>query len=164
MQTTRRDKENYYLDIAETVSGRGTCLRRNFGAILVKNDEIISTGYVGAPRGRVNCIDHKSCIREELSIPRGERYELCRSVHAETNAIISAARRDMIDSTMYLTCKDAKTGELVPDTCSCSMCKRQIINAGVRRVVIRDTKDTYRVIMVRDWVYNDESLSGIGGY
>ena len=92
----RRDKENYYLDIAETVAERGTCLRRNFGAIIVNKDQIISTGYVGAPRGRRNCIDLGYCVRESLQIPRGERYELCRSVHAEANAIIHASRNDTL--------------------------------------------------------------------
>lgn len=120
----RRDKENYYLDIAQTVVERGTCLRRNFGAIIVKNDQIISTGYSGAPRGRRNCCDLGYCLREKMNIPRGERYELCRSVHAEANAIINAARSDMIDATMYLVGMDARTGELVPDSNSCSMCKR----------------------------------------
>ena len=84
----RRDRENYYLDIAQAVLGRGTCLRRNFGAIIVKNDQILSTGYAGAPRGRQNCSDLGVCLREKLGVPRGERYELCRSVHAEANAII----------------------------------------------------------------------------
>ena len=93
----RRDKHNYYLDIAETVLERGTCIRRNYDSIIEKNDEIISTGYTGAPRGRKNCIDLNSCIREQLNIPRGTHYELCRSVHSEANAIISASRRDMID-------------------------------------------------------------------
>ena len=95
----RRDKENYYLDIAETVAERGTCLRRNFGAIIVNKDQIISTGYVGAPRGRRNCIDLGYCVRESLQIPRGERYELCRSVHAEANAIIHASRNDTLGGT-----------------------------------------------------------------
>ena len=90
----RIDKENYYLDIAETVLERSTCLRRCYGAIIVKNDEIISTGYNGAPRGRANCVDLGYCSREAMQVPRGERYELCRSVHAEANAIISAQRRD----------------------------------------------------------------------
>ena len=134
----RRDKTNYYLDIAETVSKRGTCLRRNFGAIIVKNDEIISTGYTGAPRGRKNCSDLGFCRREQLNIPRGTRYELCRSVHAEANCIISASRRDMIDSTLYLVGIDVKTGNLV-EMPICSMCKRLIINAGIKEVVIRDT-------------------------
>ena len=98
----RKDKNNYYLDIAEAVSRRGTCLRKLYGAVIVKNDEIISTGYVGAPRGRKNCSDLNYCVRAKLAIPRGERYELCRSVHAECNAIISASREAMIDSTLYL--------------------------------------------------------------
>ncbi|WP_195984604.1 deaminase [Clostridium sp. D33t1_170424_F3] len=160
----RTDKENYYLDIAETVSERGTCLRRNFGAIIVHNDEIVSTGYNGAPRGRKNCIDTGVCIRESLGIPRGERYEVCRAVHAEANAIISAARRDMIGSTLYLVGRDAKTGEYVENPSSCSMCKRQIINAGIARVVIRLNKTEFTSVDVMDWVTFDESLEGIFGY
>lgn len=161
----RRDKQNYYLDIAETVLERGTCLRRNFGAIIVKNDEILSTGYTGAPRGRQNCCDSGVCMREKLHIPRGERYELCRSVHAEANAIISAPRSEMIGATLYLACKDAATNTLVPHTSSCAMCKRLVINAGIRTVVIRDTKDEYSVIDVeKDWVKNDETLEGLKGY
>lgn len=160
----RRDKINYYLDIAETVSERCTCLRRHFGAILVKNDSILSTGYVGAPRGRKNCSDLGKCIREELNIPRGERYELCRSVHAEANAIIAAPRSEMLGATLYMACRDAKTGELVAGTSSCSMCKRLIINAGIETVVVRDTREDYRVIRVQDWVEDDESLEGKFGY
>ena len=98
----RIDKENYYLDIAETVLERSTCLRRCYGAIIVKNDEIVSTGYNGAPRGRKNCMDLGYCTREAMNVPSGERYELCRSVHAEMNAIISAARRDTLGATLYL--------------------------------------------------------------
>lgn len=160
----RRDKHNYYLDIAQTVAERGTCLRRNYGAIIVKNDEIISTGYVGAPRGRLNCSDLGKCIRQKLNIPRGERYEMCRSVHAEANAIISAARRDMIDATMYLVGIECDTKELVANSCCCSMCKRQVINAGIKEVVIRDTENDYRVIPVQEWIDNDESIEGIMGY
>ncbi|HEX3040128.1 MAG TPA: deaminase [Caproiciproducens sp.] len=160
----RTDKENYYLDIAETVLERGTCLRRNFGAIIVKNDEIVSTGYVGAPRGRKNCIDTGICVRESLGVPRGERYELCRSVHAEANAIISASRSDMIGSTLYLAGKDAKTKEYVENASPCSMCKRMIINAGIERVIVRNTKTEYTEIRVKDWVENDESLNGKYGY
>ncbi len=161
---TRVDKNNYYLDIAETVIERGTCLRRNFGAIIVKNDEIVSTGYTGAPRGRKNCSDLGYCLREKLSIPRGERYELCRSVHAEANCIISASRRDMIGSTLYLVGRDAKTGELVESASSCAMCKRMIINAGIDTVIIRNTPDKYTVVKVSEWVENDESLEGSLGY
>lgn len=160
----RRDKRNYYLDIAETVAERGTCLRRNYGAIIVKNDEIISTGYVGAPRGRKNCSDLGVCIRQELQIPRGERYEMCRSVHAEANAIISASRNELIGSTLYLVGLEMSSGEIVKGSCCCSMCKRMVINAGIKEVVIRDTKDDYRVIAVQDWIDNDESLDGTRGY
>jgi dCMP deaminase len=160
----RKDKENYYLDIAETVLERGTCLRRNFGAIIVKYDRIISTGYTGAPRGRKNCIDINKCIRQELGIKRGERYELCRSVHAEQNCIINAAREDMLGGTLYLVGKDAQTGELVPDASSCAMCKRLIINAGIDRVIIRNTPTEYTEVLVRDWIFDDDSLSGKFGY
>ncbi len=160
----RRDKYNYYLDIAQTVAERGTCLRRNFGAIIVNNDEIISTGYTGAPRGRKNCNELGTCIRAEMNIPRGERYELCRSVHAEANAIISAARRDIIGSTIYLVCVDAQTGDLVDGTSCCSMCKRLVINSGVSKVVIRDDENKFRVIYVDEWIENDDSLSGEFGY
>ena len=154
----RISKENYYLDIAETVLERATCLRRVYGAIIVKNDEIISTGYNGAPRGRKNCVDLGFCTREELQVPRGERYELCRSVHAEANAIISASRRDMVGGTIYLVGRDARTNALLPDAMSCSMCKRQIINAGIDQVVIRQTPTEYRTIPVSDWVENDDSI------
>lgn len=154
----RIDKTNYYLDIAQTVSERSTCLRRHYGAIIVQNDEIVSTGYNGAPRGRKNCIDLGYCTREAMNIPSGERYELCRSVHAEANAIISAARSQSIGATLYLAGRDAKTGELLSDATSCSMCRRLIINAGIDRVVIRRTKADYSVVHVRDWIQEDDSL------
>jgi dCMP deaminase len=161
----RTDKQNYYLDIAETVLERGTCLRRNYGSLIVKNDEIISSGYAGAPRGRANCIDVGRCMREALNIPRGERYEMCRSVHSEMNAIISAARSEMIGAALYLVGRDAKTGALLPDTNCCAMCKRMVINAGIERVVVRNTETEYTVYDVqKDWVENDESLRGEFGY
>ena len=153
----RIDKENYYLDIADAVLDRSTCLRKKYGAIIVRNDEIISTGYNGAPRGRKNCSDLGRCMREELKIPSGERYELCRSVHAEANAIISASRRDMIGATLYLVGREAN-GQLYKDAMCCSMCKRQIINAGIDRVVIRITETEYRTIPVSDWIENDDSV------
>ena len=160
----RRDKHNYYLDIAETVLERGTCIRRNYGSIIVKNDEIISTGYTGAPRGRKNCIDLGYCRRDKLNVPRGTQYELCRSVHSEANAIISASRKDMIGATLYLVGKEAKTNSIVKDANSCAMCKRMIINAGIKKVIIRDTEDTYRIIEVKDWIENDDSLRDNIGY
>ena len=160
----RRDKVNYYLDLAEMVLQRGTCLRRNYGAVIVKNDEVISTGYVGAPRGRQNCTDLKVCIRQKLNIPRGERYEVCRSVHAEANAIISAPRDKMIGSALYLVGIDMSTGDYVEKGNSCSMCKRMIINAGIDKVYIRDTRNGFRVIDVESWIQDDESLAGVFGY
>lgn len=161
---SRRDKTNYYLDLADVVSKRGTCLRRNYGAVIVKNDEVISTGYVGAPRGRKNCSDMGVCIRQKLEIPRGERYELCRSVHAEANAIISAEREKMIGSTLYLSGREVSTGELIANSCCCSMCKRMVINAGIEKVIVRDTEEDFRIIDVQDWIENDESVEGIMGY
>jgi dCMP deaminase len=154
----RISKENYYLDIAETVLKRATCLRRCYGAIIVKNDEIIATGYNGAPRGRKNCVDLGYCTREKLQVPRGERYELCRSVHAEANAIISAARRDAVGGTLYLAGRDAHSGQLLGDATSCSMCRRMIINAGLEKVVIRRTETDFEVVPVSTWVEEDDSL------
>ena len=154
----RISKENYYLDIAETVLERATCLRRVYGAIIVKNDEIISTGYNGAPRGRANCVDMGFCSREAAQVPRGERYELCRSVHAEANAIISASRRDMAGGTIYLVGRDARTGELLNDATSCMMCRRMVINAGLEKVVIRRTKTEFETVPVSEWIAEDDLM------
>ena len=155
----RISKENYYLDIAETVLERATCLRRVYGAIIVKNDEIISTGYNGAPRGRANCVDMGYCSREAMKVPRGERYELCRSVHAEANAIISASRRDMVGGTIYLVGRDARTGELLADATSCLMCRRMVINAGLEKVVIRRTDTEFETVTVAAWIAEDDLLT-----
>ena len=162
--TEREYKNNYYLDIAETVLERGTCLRRNYGAIIVNNDEIVSSGYTGAPRGRKNCLDTGSCTRERLNIPRGERYEMCRSVHSEANAIISASRNEMLGATLYLVGKDYVTGELVENATCCAMCKRMVINAGIKEVIVRITKDEFKIIDVNEWINFDETLEGILGY
>ena len=155
----RIDKTNYYLYIAGTVLERSTCMRRHYGAIIVQDDEIVSSGYNGAPRGRRNCGDLGYCAREALNIPSGERYELCRSVHAEANAIISAPRREVLGATLYMVCRDPETGALIPNSTSCSMCRRLIINAGIARVVIRDTAEQYRVVDVeREWIERDDSI------
>lgn len=159
----RVSKINYYLDIAQTVAKRGTCLRHKFGAIIVKNDSIVSTGYAGAPRGRANCCDLGYCLRDKLMVPKGERYELCRSVHAEANAIIAASRETMIGSDLFLACIDPVTEKAIPGTNSCQMCKRLCINAGIHRVIVRETSDTYSVYLVSDWVENDDSM-GSSGY
>ena len=155
----RIDKTNCYLDIAGTVLERSTCMRRHYGAIIVQDDEIVSSGYNGAPRGRKNCGDLGYCAREALNIPSGERYELCRSVHAEANAIISAPRREVLGATLYMVCKDPETGALIPGSTSCSMCRRLIINAGISQVIIRDTPTDYRVVDVeREWIDRDDSI------
>lgn len=160
----RVSKTNYYLDIAQTVAERSTCLRRRFGAIIVKNDVIISTGYNGAPRGRKNCSDLGNCYRDKLNIPRGERYEMCRSVHAEANAIIAAPRDQMLGATLYMCCTDPKSGAVMPGTCSCMMCKRLVLNAGIEKVIVRENSKDFTVYTVSDWIENDDSLDGSRGY
>lgn len=158
----RINKTNYYLDIAQTVASRGTCFRRLYGAIIVKNDVIVATGYNGAPRGRQNCCDRGYCQRKAMDIPRGERFELCRAVHSEANAIIAASREIMLDATMYQSCIDPANGELITGIDSCQMCKRMIINAGIATVVYRVTPTEYRTVAVKDWIACDDSLGTIG--
>ena len=145
-------------DCWNAVTERATCLRRVYGAIIVKNDEIISTGYNGAPRGRKNCVDLGYCTREAMQVPRGQRYELCRSVHAEMNAIISAQRSECIGGTLFLAGRNAKTGEYLESVEPCSMCRRVIINAGIKRVVMRANKDQYQAVNVQEWVIHDDSI------
>ena len=124
----RESKDSYYLNIAEAVLSRSTCLRRKYGAVIVRDDEIISTGYNGSPRGASNCIDLGYCYRQQHEVPHGENYELCRSVHGEANAIISASRRDMIGATLYLAGQEAD-GTPIADIAPCLMCYRLILNA-----------------------------------
>jgi len=137
----RPGKTDYYLNIALDVAARGTCLRRNFGAVIVKDDAIVSTGYSGAPRGLPNCCDLGVCERERQGIPSGERYELCRSVHAEMNAIINAGRDKTLGATLYLVGFDVKSGELI-DAEPCFLCKRIVINAGIYKVICRNQDGT----------------------
>lgn len=170
----RIDKVNYYLDVAETISERGTCFRKNYGSIIVKNDEIISTGYTGSPRGRKNCIDLGYCVRRKLfpGAEKGERFDLCRSVHSEMNAIISAARKDMIGGVLYMVGKYSQdklynnelSGAYAKNPDCCQFCKRLIINSGIEKVVIRIDKDKYKEIDVNSWIDNDELLQGNAGY
>lgn len=159
----RRDKINYYLDIAETVLERSTCLRKQYGAIIVKNDEIISSGYNGAPRGCIGCDTKGECVREKLQVPRGTRYELCASVHAEQNALLSASRKETIGAVLYMVGKEVNGG-YVQNVQSCNLCKKFIINAGIEKVVIRDDYDNYRTIMVQEWIDNQDTLIGENGY
>lgn len=131
----RISKDEYYLNIAKEVATRGTCLRRNYGAVIVKNDEIVATGYTGAPRGRINCNALGKCIRMEHKIPSGQRYELCRSVHAEQNAIISCSRDKMIGATLYLYGWDVENNCVKKFPKPCTLCERMIINAGIKEVI-----------------------------
>ncbi len=132
----RPNKDEYYLSIAEAVLTRSTCLRRKYGAVIVKDDEIIATGYNGSPRGDNNCCDMGYCYRTLEQIPHGQKMELCRAVHAEANAIISASRRDMIGSTLYLAGLEAD-GTTIIDAKPCFMCYRLILNAGIATIVTR---------------------------
>lgn len=157
----RVDKINYYLDIAETVSKRGTCLRNNYGSVIVKNDEIISTGYTGAPRGRKNCIDLCVCRRKQNNTPSGSGYELCRSVHSEQNAIISCNRKDMIGSVLYLVGINKRNSQYISDNYPCTFCRRMIINAGIEKVIMRDDKENYRIEKVENWIKQDDTLPTI---
>jgi dCMP deaminase len=152
----RPGKIDYYLNIARSVSERGTCLRRKFGAIIVKDDRIVSTGYVGAPRGRINCCDRGTCFRMENNIPSGTRYEMCRSIHAEMNAIISASKEEMQGAVMYL-CGIEPDGSITPNADCCSMCKRAIINAGIKYVIIK-TPTGSNQIDTDEWIIHDDSL------
>ncbi|MBN2330572.1 MAG: cytidine deaminase [Candidatus Aenigmarchaeota archaeon] len=156
----RPEKTEYYLNIAREVSLRSTCLRRRFGAVILKDDQIISTGYVGAPRGAPNCLDIGKCPREEAKIPAGERYELCRSVHAEANAIINAARAgvSVLGGTLYLYGENVKDGSIA-EARPCKMCKRMIINAGIRQVVVK-TPEGKKSYSIEEWVVNDKGLFG----
>jgi dCMP deaminase len=161
----RPEKDFYYINIAREVARRSTCLRRWFGAVIVKNDQIISTGYAGAARGTVNCCDRGICPRQEANIPRGERYELCRSVHAEMNAIIHASRTDMIDSVLYLAGIDANSGAIVEGARPCKICTRMIINAGIKTVKVLDKNDTVTSYDVEDFIHNEElDLNKAGDY
>lgn len=160
----RPTKIDYYLDMATVVAKRGTCLRRNYGSIIVKDDRIVSTGYTGAPRGRQNCCDIGHCVRAKNNIPRGERYELCRSVHSEMNAIINASPEEMKNATLYLVGIEYNDGTYVDKPNCCAMCKRAVINSGISHVIVRNKDLSYRIINVSDWIKNDDSLTLESGY
>ena len=150
----RPSKHDYYLDIAEQVALRSTCVRRNFGAVIVKQDQIIATGYGGAPRGTANCCDVGPCYRGLLGARSGEHYEFCRAVHAEQNAIIEAPRLELLGSVLYLVGLDAKTKERLLNAEPCRMCKRVIVNAGIRQVIARCGERGITKHSVKEWVRN----------
>lgn len=155
----RPTKDEYYLQLAVDVARRGTCLRRVYGAVIVNNDKVVSTGYNGAPRGKTNCSDLGECFRQEQNIPSGERYELCRSVHAEQNAIIHATYTEMQGATLYLAGIEVETGKLVESPDCCMMCKRMIINAGIKRVVFLHADGSYHSKFPdQDWIVDEDPV------
>lgn len=153
----RPSKNEYYLDIALQISKRGTCLRRNYGAVIVNRDEIISTGYCGSPRSLPNCIDIGICPREKAGLPPGKGYDQCWSVHAEANAIISAERTRMLKGKIYIAGYDTKTHNLV-EAHPCSMCKKMIINAGLSEIIIRKANTGIKKIKAEWWVKNPDKI------
>lgn len=157
----RPSKDEYYMGIAKEVAQRSTCVRNKLGAVIVRDDQIISTGYVGAPRKTKDCFEHGFCLRTRLNIPHGHRYELCRSVHGEMNAIINAARAgvSVLGGTMYLYGEDAATGELI-DTFSCFICKKIIINSGLSEIVYSMKDGRLRKEKISDWAaaWNDKDM------
>jgi len=157
----RPSKSKYYLDIAQAIAQRSTCLRRKFGAVIVKDDQIVSCGYNGAPRGAPNCIDIGKCAREELSVPAGERYELCRAVHAEANSVINAARSgvSVLGGTMYLYGENTD-GSVSENLMPCQMCRRVIVNSGIEKVVVLH-KEGAKEFFSKDWIGSDDvSIKG----
>jgi dCMP deaminase len=149
----RPSKDRYYLDIAKEIAQRSTCFRARYGAIILRDDQIVATGYVGAPRGTKDCIERGYCLRDKLKIPHGTKYEICRSVHAEQNAIINAGRAgvSLLNGTMYLYAENGKTGEAV-DSIPCYICKKMIINAGIIRFVGNMNDGAIKSFNVQDWV------------
>lgn len=157
----RIDKINYYLDIAETVASRSTCLRKKYGTVIVNHDQIISTGYSGAPRGRINCCDLGYCIKKKLMPEkRHGGYDVCRSVHSEQNAIISASREEMMGATLYLAGYRTENHEYEKGAAPCLMCRKLIINSGIEQVIVRVNKTEYTTFYIKDWIENDELLNG----
>ncbi|MCP2519256.1 dCMP deaminase family protein [Candidatus Aminicenantes bacterium AC-335-K20] len=149
----RISKDKYYLNIAKEVARRSTCFRRSIGAIIVRDDQIISTGYVGAPRKTKDSFQHGFCLRDKLNIPHGQRYELCRSVHAEQNAIINAARAgvSLLGGDMFIYGEDYKTKKQI-NAFPCFICKKMIINCGLKRVISSTEDGEMKIFLVEDWV------------
>lgn len=153
MNPKRISKDQYYLGIAKEVAKRSTCFRRSIGAIIIRDDQIISTGYVGAPRKTKSSFEHGSCLRDKLQIPHGHRYELCRSVHAEQNAIINAARAgvSLLGGDMYIF--GSSQGEDKPiNAIPCFICKKMIINTGLNRIICSSSDGKMLIFNIRDWI------------
>ncbi len=152
MKNKRISKDEYYLGIAEEVGRRSTCWRRSIGAIIIRDDQIISTGYVGAPRKTKSSLEHGFCLRDKLKIPHGQRYELCRSVHAEQNAIINAARAgvSLLGGDMYIYGSAFGKNETI-DAFPCFICKKMIINAGLNRIICSTADGKMKIFRLSDW-------------
>ncbi len=153
MTSNRPTKDEYYLNIAREVSLKSTCFRRAIGAIIIRDDQIISTGYAGAPRKTKDSLEHGYCLRDKLNIPHGQRYELCRSVHAEQNAIINAARAgvSLLGGDMYLYGSIPGKNQSI-NAFPCFICKKMIINAGLKRVICSTEKGKMKIFLVSDWI------------
>jgi dCMP deaminase len=153
MKQKRVSKDEYYLGIAKEVAQRSTCFRRSIGALIIRDDQIISTGYAGAPRKTKDSFEHGGCLRDRLNIPHGQRYELCRSVHAEQNAIINAARAgvSLLGGDMYI--HGSIYGKEAPiNAFPCFICKKMIINAGINRVICSSEDGKINIHRVSDWI------------
>jgi len=148
----RPPKNEYYLNIAKSVAERSTCFRNKGGAIIVRGDQIVSAGYIGAPRKTKSCFDRGECLRNKLKIPHGRNYEICRSVHAEMNTIINAARAgvSLFDGDMYIYHRDRDGKEM--DSYPCFICKKMIINAGLDEVICSTKEGGMKIFKVEDWV------------
>jgi dCMP deaminase len=158
----RPGKDEYYLNIAREVCRRGTCLRRQYGAVIVNDDQIVSTGYAGAPRGVANCVDLGRCLREDLAVPAGQRYELCRSVHAEMNAVIHASRSQTLGATLYLAGIEVSTNEPTANPEPCLLCRRVIINAGIKLVVVEPRGKGIMHLNPEEWITQENQAARQG--
>ncbi|CAO0820160.1 dCMP deaminase [Desulfarculales bacterium] len=155
----RPGKDEYYLNIAREVCRRGTCLRRQYGVVIVNDDQIVSTGYAGSPRGVANCVDLRRCLREDLAVPTGQRYEFCRSVHAEMNAVIHASRAQTLGGILYLAGIEVRTGEPTVNPEPCLLCRRVIINAGIKLVVAQPRGKGIIPLNPEDWITEENQAA-----
>ncbi|MFA6435722.1 MAG: dCMP deaminase family protein [Candidatus Gracilibacteria bacterium] len=152
---TRPSKDEYYLDLAKSVCRRSTCTKVEIGAVIIREDQVVATGYCGAPRGTKSSLEHGFCLRKKLGIPSGHRYEMCRSVHAEQNAIINAARSgtSLLGGDMYIYGKVYGNDQTQPiDAFPCFICKKMLINCGLKRVICSLKDGTYKIFQVADWL------------
>ncbi|MFH1036929.1 MAG: hypothetical protein V1756_02635 [Patescibacteria group bacterium] len=149
----RPSKDEYYLNISRQIGLRSTCFRNKGGALIVREDQIVATGYIGAPRKTKDCLERGECLRDRLKIPHGKRYEMCRSVHAEMNAIVNAARAgvSLLGADIYISFENPKDGT-PRDSFPCFICKKLIINCGINRVVCSTAEDKMITFRVSDWV------------